>query len=142
MSTELDLTAILCSLILGGEMEARHDFTVLDRAHHIRIDCETPSHVVEVGLDGRRSTMDSLHQAIFAAHQTGKLPMIVVIDTNGIEENVQYQVKTAARGTDVAYLSVTKDFLIRWQMTRYLRNGSGPPNMFFALQTVAGFSAK
>jgi hypothetical protein len=117
MATEIELAAILCGLILGGEAETRHDFTAADTAHHIRVDCETDTHVVEVGFDGRRSSLDSIHQALFAANLTGKLPMVVMIDTNGVEENVEHQVRVVARGAGVSYLTVDKDFLIRWQMT-------------------------
>jgi len=129
MATEVELAAILCTLIFGGEAEARHDFTVVDRAHHIRVDCETDTHVIEVGFDGTRSSQDSLHQAMFAAEKTGKLPMVVIIDTNGIEENIQYQVETVSRAAGVSFLTVTKDFLVRWQMTQPFRDRSGP-NLF------------
>lgn len=134
MASELDLAAILCSLILGGEAEVRHDYTAAGRDHHIRVDCETPSHVVEVGFDAKRSTYDSVHQALFAADLTGKLPMVVVIDTNGIEESVEYQVETVARLTDVSYLTVTEDYLIRWQMTWPFRQ---PRDTLFRSATLA-----
>ena len=117
MATEIELAAILCGLILGGEAETRHDFTAVGNPHHIRVDCETESHVVEVGFDGTRSSLDSIHQALFAANLTGKLPMVVMIDTNGVEENVEHQVRVVARGAGVSYMTVDKDFLIRWQMT-------------------------
>jgi hypothetical protein len=117
MASEVELAAILCSLILGGEAETRHDFVAAGRDHHIRVDCETATHVVEVGIDGRRSSLDSIHQALYAAELTGKLPMVVVIDTNGVEENVEFQLRTVARAAGVSYLTVDKDFLIRWQMT-------------------------
>ncbi len=126
MATEIELTAILCALIFGGETEVRHYYPVVDRTHHIRVDCETDTHVIEVGFDAKRSSQDSLHQALFAAERTGKLPMIVIIDTNGVEENVQYQVETVARAASVSYLTVTKDFLIRWQMTAPFRDRSEP----------------
>lgn len=117
MASEVELAAILCGLILGGEVETRHDFVAAGRDHHIRVDCETDTHVVEVGFDAKRSSLDSVHQAIYAAELTGKLPMVVVIDTNGVEENVEYQLRTVARAAGVSYLTVDKDFLIRWQMT-------------------------
>lgn len=117
MANEIDLTAILCSLIMGGEAEVRHDYVAAGRDHYVRVDCETESHVIEVGFDARRSTLDSLHQALFAAELTGKLPMIVVIDTNGVEESIEYQVETVARHTGVSYLTVDEAFLVRWQMT-------------------------
>ena len=117
MASELDLAAILCGLILGGEVEVRHDYTAAGRSHYVRVDCETDSHVIEVGFDAKRSTRDSLHQALFAAELTGKLPMIVVIDTNGVEEYIEFQVETVAQTAGVSYLTVTEDYLIRWQMT-------------------------
>ena len=126
MASEIELAAILCSLILGGDVEVRHNFTVVDRAHHIRVDCETDTHVTEVGFDAKRSSQDTLHQAMFAAAQTGKLPMVVIIDTNGIEENIQYQIETVSRTAGVSYMTVTEDYLLRWQMTAPFRDRSQP----------------
>ncbi len=130
MATEIELAAILCGLILGGEVESRHDFTAAGRAHHIRVDCETATHVVEVGFDATRSSLDSLHQALYAAELTGKLPMVVIIDTNGVEENVELQVRTVAAAAGVSYLTVDKDFLIRWQMTAPFRERRDAPTLF------------
>ena len=117
MANEVELAAILCSLIMGGDAEVRHDYTAAGRDHYIRVDCETASHVIEVGFDATRSSLDSLHQVLFAADLTGKQPMIVVIDTNGVEEAVEYQIETVARATGVSYLTVDEAFLVRWQMT-------------------------
>lgn len=127
MTGETDLAAILCSLILGGEVEVRHDYTAAGETRHIRVDCETPTHVVEVGFDGKRSSYDSVHQALFAAHLTGKLPMVVIIDTDGKEEAVEFQVETTARMANVSYLTTDKDFLIRWQMTAPFRRDKSVP---------------
>ena len=121
MATELELAAILCTLLLGGETEVLHDYSAAGRATHIRVDCETPSHVVEVGFDASRSTLDSLHQALFAAELTGKLPMIVLIDTDGVEESVEYQVRVVARHLGISFLTWDEDYLIRWQMTEPFR---------------------
>ncbi|MDU8912359.1 hypothetical protein [Aestuariicoccus sp. MJ-SS9] len=127
MAGEVELTAILCSLILGGEMEVRHDYIAAGSARHVRVDCETPTHVVEVGVDAKRSSFDSLHQALFAAEITGKLPMVVMIDTNGVEEGEEFQVETVARRTGVSYFTVDKDFLIRWRMTAPFRDADPVP---------------
>ena len=117
MANEVELAAILCSLIMGGEPEVRHDYVAAGRDHHVRVDCETSSHVIEVGFDAKRSSLDSLHQVLFAADLTGKEPMIVVIDTNGVEEAVEYQIETVARIAGVSFLTVDEAFLVRWQMT-------------------------
>ncbi len=127
MAMETELAAILCGLIMQGEAEVRHDYTAAGRTHFIRIDCETDTHVIEVGLDNRRSAFDSLHQALFAAELTGKLPMIVIVDTNGFEESHEYQVETVAKRAGVSYLTTDKDFLIRWQMTVPFRQNKSVP---------------
>ncbi|MDJ0821218.1 MAG: hypothetical protein QNJ09_05315 [Paracoccaceae bacterium] len=127
MASEMELGAILCSLILGGDMEVPHDYVAAGTKRHIRVDCETPTHVVELGMDKKRSSFDSLHQALFAAEITGNLPMVVIVDTNGIEEGEEFQIETVARRTGVSYLTVDKDFLIRWQMTAPFRDSQKVP---------------
>jgi hypothetical protein len=102
----------------------RHDYPVVDRQHHIRVDCETKTHVIEVGFDGKRSSRDSVHQALFAAGLSGKLPMVVIIDTNGLEENIQYQVETVSSASNVSYMTVTEDYLVRWRMTAPFRQAA------------------
>ena len=94
--------------------------------HKVRVDCETDTHVIEVGLD-KRSSMDSVHQAIFAASLTGKSPMVLMIDTDGREDRYEFQVRTVAQASGVDYRVYDEDFLIRWQMTRYLRNYRAAP---------------
>ncbi|MCI2397852.1 hypothetical protein [Aliiroseovarius subalbicans] len=120
---EGNFTAILCSLLLGGETEVRHPYNVGYDLHFIRVDCENDSHVLEVGLD-KRSSLDSVQQALFAASRTGKAPMVVMIDTDGREDQYEYRVRTAAKMAGVEYRVYDKDFLIRWQMTDYLRNAA------------------
>lgn len=129
MPGETHLAAILCSLILGGEAEVRHDYVAAGRSHHIRVDCETDSHVYEVGFDGTRSSFDSVHQALFAAQLTGKHPAVVIIDTDGVAGAVEYQMRRVAAATGVSFLSTDKDFLIRWQMTAPFR-APGPVPLF------------
>jgi hypothetical protein len=117
MVLETELTLALCAFLLGGEVEVRHDFTLAEDSSHIRVDCETESHVYEVGLDGKSSSYDSVVQALFAAELTGKLPAVVMIDTNGVEDQEEYRVRVAARAAGITYLVVDRDYLIRWQMT-------------------------
>lgn len=125
MATEAELAAILCALILGGETEVRHNYSAAGRDHYVRVDCETDSHVIEVGFDETRSSYDSLHQSMFASQLTGKLPMVVIIDTNGREEAAEFQVETVAKAAGVSFLTVDEAFLIRWQMTAPFRDRRG-----------------
>lgn len=122
---ELFFASILCSLILGGESEVTHPYGVGFDLHRIRTDCETPHEVLEIGLD-KRSSLDSVQQALFAAHLTGKAPMVVMIDTDGREGPYELRVRVAAEMAGVEYRSYQGDFLIRWQMTDYLRNYPRP----------------
>ena len=118
---ETYFTSILCALILGGETEVAHQYSVGYEMHHVRVDCEIASHVLEVGLD-KRSSLDSVQQALFAAGLTGKSPMVVIIDTDGREGQYELRIRRAAKMAGVEYRVYQKDFLIRWQMTEYLRN--------------------
>lgn len=122
---EVALAYILCALILGGETETRHGYSAGYDLHYIKVDCETDSHVFEIGLD-KRSSNDSLHQALFAAELSGKIPAVVMIDTDGREDQYELQVRKVAEATGVDYEVYDKDFLIRWQMTEYLRNFPEP----------------
>ena len=114
-------TSILCALLLSGETEVAHPYSVGYDLHHIRVDCENTSHVLEVGLD-KRSSLDSVQQALFASQLTGKQPMVVIIDTDGREGPFELRIRKAAEMAGVEYRVYKKDFLIRWQMTAYLRN--------------------
>jgi hypothetical protein len=119
--TEADLIPILCSLMLSGTPEARVEYSIAEGTHHIRVDCLTETHGIEIGLDGRRSSLDSVQQALFAAALTGRAPMVVLIDTDGAEDAVEYRVETAARAAGVTYRVVDVDFLVRLQMTAHFR---------------------
>ncbi|WP_240758249.1 hypothetical protein [Palleronia sediminis] len=121
------MAAILCALVLGGQTEVSHPYSVGYDLHRIRVDCETATHVVEVGLD-KRSSLDSLQQALFAASLTGKTPMIAIVDTDGREGPYEFRIRTAAEKVGVAYEVWHSDWLIRRQMTDWLREnrGTGP----------------
>lgn len=125
MPFEADLIPILCTMMLGGAPEQPVPYNVGYDLHHIRVDCVTDTAVIEVGLD-KRSSLDSVQQALFAAHLTGKAPQVILIDTDGREGPFELRVKIAAGAAGVAYSVQQLDFLIRWQMTHYLRNRPAP----------------
>ncbi|WP_121062883.1 hypothetical protein [Chachezhania antarctica] len=124
---ELALAAIYCVLMLGGETEQRHTYSVADETRHIVIDCETPTQVVEVGWDNR-GALDSIQQALFAAELSGKAPAILLIDTDGRIGPYETRIRTVAKRTGVEFKTIEMDRLIRWQMTSWLRERrlSGP----------------
>ncbi len=118
---EVALAAIYCVLMLGGRTEASHAYSVGYDLHRIRVDCETEEAVIEVGLD-KRSSLDSLQQALFAASLTGKRPEILIIDTDGRVGPYETRIRAAAMMAGVGYGSIERDRLIRWQMTSWLRS--------------------
>ncbi len=118
---ELALAAIFCSMIVNGSTEQPHAYAAGYDLHMIRVDCETETEVYEIGLD-KRSSLDSLQQALFAASLTGKTPVVLIIDTDGRVDQYETRIKAAARMVGVRYETYDRDFLIRWQMTGWLRN--------------------
>ncbi|MCB4456060.1 hypothetical protein [Leisingera sp. McT4-56] len=92
--------ALLCSALFGGQPERVHDFTYPGGAASIRTDCENENRVIEFGLD-KRSSLDSLQQALFAAEITGKEPVVVLIDTDGKMGRFEWRIARAANIADV-----------------------------------------
>ncbi|RVT85367.1 hypothetical protein DXV76_06260 [Rhodobacteraceae bacterium CCMM004] len=123
--SEVEFAMILCGAVLNGAVEVHTPYDVSGERRSVRIDCETDTQVIEVGLDNRRSAFDSVHQALFAAHATGKAPMVVMVDTDGREGAEEYQVEAAARAAGVRYVSVDAAWLLRWRMTWWLRARRG-----------------
>lgn len=114
---EIEIALLLCQLFSGASVEAAQTFAVQDRARQIRVDCETPTHVIEVGLDDSASSRDSVHQAILAAELTGKTPMVVVIDRDGQEGRYEQELRRVTRALGVPYARCRQALLIRWRQT-------------------------
>ena len=96
--------ASFCSS-MGGEAEVRHDYTYPARTSYIRVDCETEDTVYKGGLD-KRSSLDSVQQALFAAHLTGKKPAVVIYNTDGKIGRYEHRIKVACERAGVAFYSV------------------------------------
>ena len=80
---------------VGGRTEVRHTYTYPGGTGYVMVDCETATHVYEGGLD-KRSSLDSIQQALFLANLTGKQPAVVIYDTDGNMGRFEYRIKTAA----------------------------------------------
>lgn len=124
---EVELAALLCAFLGGSEAETRHHFDVDDRDRHVRVDCETAGHVVEIGLDGTASARDSLHQALFSAHLTGKSPAIILIDSDGRVGRYEHEMRHVAQAAGVFYARCAKAAILRWSATAALRPGYTDP---------------
>ena len=122
---EVQIAALLCSLLGGAETEERHGFSNLDRTRAVRVDCETPSHVIEIGLDQKSSSRDSVHQAVFAAGLAGKTPMVVLIDRDGVEGRYEQEMRAVTETLKIEYAVCRQAFIVRWVNTAAWRNMRG-----------------
>lgn len=100
-TTESEYNRRFCQSV-GGQAETRHYYTYAGGRSHISVDCETPAMVYEGGLD-KRSSLDSVQQALFAGYVTGKRPAVVIYDTDGREGRFEYRIKTACQQIGVRY---------------------------------------
>ncbi|MEO1139697.1 MAG: hypothetical protein AAFW87_09590 [Pseudomonadota bacterium] len=114
---EVQLAAMLCAFLAGSENETRRYFDVNGMARHVRVDCETEAHAIEIGLDGTPSARDSLHQALFYSELTGKAPVVILIDRDGYEGRFEYETRIVAARAEVTYVTCAKSAILRWAAT-------------------------
>ena len=101
--TESDFNTIFCAEV-GGEQEVRLDYSYGLGESYVVADCVTDTHAWEGGLD-RRSSLDSVQQALFFSALTGKEPGVVLYDTDGTEGQYEYRIRIAAQLAGVEYVS-------------------------------------
>ncbi|MGI9392875.1 MAG: hypothetical protein ACR2N8_04990, partial [Parvibaculales bacterium] len=68
--------------------------------HSIIIDIETDEFVIEAGLD-KRSSLDSIQQALYAAHLTGKKPLIIIYNTDNKIGIYEHRIQQAAQSKQI-----------------------------------------
>lgn len=101
--TEEDFNDCLCHEI-GGEREVRHDFPYGNNlGSFVFVDCETKYYVIEGGLD-KRSSLDSLQQALFFGALTDKIPVVVIYDTDGATGSYEHRIRVACTEARVLFL--------------------------------------
>ena len=61
--------------------------------------------VYEGGLD-KRSSLDSVQQALFYSHVTGKRPAVVIYDTDGREGRFEYRIRIACRKAGTGHCKI------------------------------------
>lgn len=93
---------------LNAQSETRYNYQWDNGNSYVRVDVETNDFVIEGGLD-KRSSLDSLQQAIFASTISGKKPAIVIYDTDGIEGRFEFRIKKAATRAGVIYRRLTEE---------------------------------
>ena len=112
--TEADYNATFCAEV-NGQQEVRHTYTYPGGQEHVFVDCETQERVYEGGLD-KRSSLDSVQQALFFAALTGKQPTVVIYDTDGRMGQYEYRIQTACELAGVLFLSYANP---RQEQVRY-----------------------
>ena len=100
-ASEDDYNRWFCTMV-NGETEIRHEYTSAGGRSYVDVDCETSTMVYEGGLD-KRSSLDSVQQALFFSHVTGKRPAVVIYDTDGREGRFEYRIRIACRKAGVRY---------------------------------------
>ncbi len=101
--SEDDYNALFCASV-GGQTETRHEYEYPVGHSFVKIDCETEEHVYEGGLD-KRSSLDSVQQALFFSFLTGKAPAVVIYDRDGRVGRFEYRIQTACERAGVRYIS-------------------------------------
>ena len=100
-ASEDDYNRRFCASV-GGVTETRHNYTYDGGGSFVKVDCETDTTVYEGGLD-KRSSLDSVQQALFFSVLTGKAPAVVIYDTDGKEGRFEYRIRAACRKAGVRY---------------------------------------
>ena len=105
--SEKALNKLYCDSI-GGQTETKHDYHFPNGAqHYVLIDCETDNEVIEAGLD-RYSSLDCVQQVLFFHQLTGKKPVIVIYDSDGMMGQYEYRLKTSIRSISMIDLKIIK----------------------------------
>ena len=103
-ASEASETALYCASI-GGIEEVIHRYGYSDGKSYIKVDCETEVEVIEAGLD-KRGSLDSVQQATFFHLLTGKIPVVVIYDTDGREGKIEYRIRRACEYLNIEYRSI------------------------------------
>lgn len=101
---------------LGGRTEVTIDFTYglqgnTPRQASVRIDIVTDQFAIEGGLD-KRSSLDSIQQAVFAASQLGLKPAVAIYDTDGSWGKYEHRIWTVAKELGVKYFWVSNNQIL------------------------------
>ena len=97
----------------GGQTEVIIDFNYGLKGNttgqaSVRIDIVTDQFAIEGGLD-KRSSLDSIQQAVFAASQLGLKPAVAIYDTDGTWGKYEHRVWTVAKELGVKYFWVSNN---------------------------------
>jgi|GEM_PF-1142793 len=114
---EVTIAAALCGLLAGSAVETNHYFDVNWERRHVEVDCETPTHVIEIGLDQKPDSRDSVHQALLAAYLTDfrKIPAVILIDRDDEEGKYELEMRRVTGMLGLAYATCSDKWIKAWQ---------------------------
>lgn len=89
---------------LGGKLEVVYHFNyTANETSRIRIDIETDDYVIEGGRD-KRSSLDSVQQAVLASILSGKKPAVAIYDTDGKWGKYEHRIWMVAKELGIRYI--------------------------------------
>lgn len=91
---------------VNGKREVRKYYSFNGKKYYVIVDIETKSEVIEGGKDSSRCSLDSLQQALFFSHLTGKKPVVVIYDTDDTISPIEYQIQKMCEKVGVEYRRV------------------------------------
>jgi len=98
---------------LGGQTEVtiNYDYNKsggIPTSAGIRVDIVTSEYVIEGGLD-KRSSLDSIQQAVFASALSGKKPAVAIYDTDGLWGKYEHRISTSAKKLGIKFIWVSNN---------------------------------
>ena len=100
--SEDELNDKFCAEV-GGKREVLHTYkTIRNESGYIFVDCETEDYVYEGGID-KRSSLDSIQQAVFSSVLTGKKAGVVIYDINS-SDKYEYRIGRAANQLGIKFI--------------------------------------
>ena len=92
---------------LGGRLEVVYHFNyTATESSRIRINIETDEYVIEGGKD-KRSSLDSIQQAVFASILSGKKSAVAIYDTDGKWGKYEHRIWIAAKELGIRYIWIS-----------------------------------
>ena len=87
---------------INGTREVKKYYTIDGKRKFVIVDIETDKQVIECGLD-KRSSLDSIQQALFFSVLTGKAPVVVIYNTDGKIGAYEYRIKEACKKAGIKF---------------------------------------
>lgn len=93
---------------IGGDTEVTYNYTYGLAGNQtfeasIRVDIVTNEYVIEGGKD-KRSSLDSIQQAVFASTVTNKKPAVAIYDTDGRWGKYEHRIWAAAQDLGIRFI--------------------------------------